>query len=269
MGRMKPEIPNLTRPVEDDPCFAIYGELVRMLDEDMTIRQAVEAHCANFNFVGPQNITHDFAHLILGFAQLKMGRGVEGVPFSYNGNWYSEGLVAEIERPLNDYIRYGSASALPEAAEFGESAENFKTISSIQQKALATAWTLASATKGKDRKTGFEVFRDYQFDNFRIDTENRHLTAAPDTKAHFSGLSYRQADLKTLAETIKPGIQAALDYMRDLDGNNPVPKNERSAMFDVALSAMPIRAIWAAMPDVSDNPAYKADFNQSIPMADL
>lgn len=99
------EIPNLRRPVEDDPCFPLYGELIRMLEEDMDLELAILEHCMNFGFDEVQSDhEHDLSHILLGFAFLKIGYDPIGLRFSYNNNYLSEHIVRAIETPIHTYI---------------------------------------------------------------------------------------------------------------------------------------------------------------------
>lgn len=114
------ELPNLRRAVEEDPCFPIYGELIRMLEEDMTVEEAVIEHCSNFGFKRIESDwEHDLCHILLGLAYLKLGYDPLGIPFSYNNNSMAEAIVRQMEKYVNGYIRDRSPKPDFEKYKFG------------------------------------------------------------------------------------------------------------------------------------------------------
>lgn len=100
------EIPNLRRHVWEDPCYPIYGELIRMLEQDMTVEEAIREHCKNFGFANAQSDwEHEIMHLLLGFAFLKLGTDPFGLNFSYQNNSVSEAFtIAWQDGYISDYI---------------------------------------------------------------------------------------------------------------------------------------------------------------------
>lgn len=266
------EIPNLRRAVEDDPCFPIYGEIIRMLENDMTVEQAIAEHCDNFKFGGIITANdHDLWHIVLAMAELKMGQPITNLNFGYNNNGISEYVVNLMQQAFDGFEKkpaqldaYKSSYRAKVNHAFADQGDIDKKIDSFRRSTgvykLNALFPLLAAAKAQTPPLCYfeyllnpEMQKGIPKDSLDVSAYDESLLEVME-----------RDDLRALFELTMPVIEFCLDKLE---------KQSRKSLFRMpkafcenrneAIKNIKLRDLWNLMPVTRAEPAFSFSRKQA------
>lgn len=261
---MLKETPNLRRRVEDDPCFPLYGEIIRMLEKDMSVEQAINLHITNNRFAGLITThDHELWHLVLAMAELKMGRPLNNLNFGYDNNGIAEFIVnfmqlsydelASSKLSLDAYKQSFRAKIkhfLAEGGEFSRKVDAFRDGSSVYR--LNDIFALKSMAQAQRPPLSYY---EYLLDPSLKDLEN-NKPAGQNTADDVLHVMDKE-DLEKLFDIMLPVIEHLIDqYHKNMNRFRFRKPKTFCEVRNNTINGLKIRDLWHLMPNTNTQPIY-------------
>lgn len=261
------EIPNLRRSVEDDPCFPLYGEIIRMLEEDMSVEAAIHLHINNNRFSGLITThDHELWHLVLAMGELKMGRPLTNLNFGYDNNGVAEFVVNFMQLSYDELARsplgldaYKQSFRakikhfLSEGGELSRKIDAFKDGSSVYK--LNDIFALKSLAQAQNPP---HSYYDYLLDPSLKDVASI-IPQGQDATDDVLQIMDRQ-DLEDLFAVMLPVIEYLTDqYHRNLNRFRFRQPKTFCEVRNNTIRDLKIRDLWNLMPETENRPIYGLD----------
>lgn len=249
----------------------IWCEREYAIEHDLTAGEYVKKHIRNWNFsygfdhLYDYRFQHEFCHVLLGLAFLKMGRNPTQFDFGYDGNYQAEALVIAMERPFNNmfggHFREASFKKFSEDEYVDDVLKILKLDLGEANKLELRAYENAKKiSKTKSLVSRFEARRHYSFDETNLDKGNLFIQFLNISQLHMVGKRHNNnekirpvrllapANVREIYQTIAPVIRfISKVFEEDKAIQNQTEEYYREQEIMIALKSLHVSDLWCAI----------------------